>query len=176
MTEFLVTADPSGTTGTLSWDSGLETISFKVSLGRSGTTPKTYEGDGATPLGCYPLRRVYYRPDRVSPPQTELEVRAIRPDDGWCDAPDDIFYNRPVRLPYEASHEVLWREDHLYDLIIVIGQNDDPVVPWDGSAIFMHVAREGYSPTEGCVGMAASDARRFIEAAKPGDKVRIVQG
>src|ERR1700689_2079632 len=95
-----------------------------------------HEGDGATPAGAWPLRRVLYRPDRRAAPATGLPVAPLDPADGWCDAPGDPAYNRPVVLPYPASAERLWRDDHVYDLIVVLGHNDDPVVPRAGSAIF----------------------------------------
>ncbi|WP_211488879.1 L,D-transpeptidase family protein, partial [Escherichia coli] len=78
----------------------------------------------------------------------------------WCDAPDDPNYNRPVKHPYRASAEKMWREDHLYDLVVILGQNDDPVVPGAGSAIFFHLAKEletGFRPTEGCVALRLPD-------------------
>src|SRR5579864_3984544 len=81
------------------------------------------EGDGRTPLGVWPLRRVLYRPDRRPPPTTALSVAPLAPDDGWCDAPADAAYNRPVKLPYPASAEALWRDGHIYDLIVVLGHN-----------------------------------------------------
>jgi len=99
-------------------------------LGRSGVRPAAdkREGDGASPLGLWPLRRVLYRPDREPRPATRLPVAAVSPEDGWCDAPGDPAYNQPVRLPYSASAEQLWREDRVYDLIIILGHNDDPPV------------------------------------------------
>ncbi|MHA6287921.1 L,D-transpeptidase family protein [Maricaulis sp. CAU 1757] len=147
----------------------------RAALGKGGVTKASdkREGDGATPLGRWPVRRVLYRADRVVRPDTVLPVRALRPDDGWCDAPDDPAYNRPVRRPYAASHETLWREDGLYDIIVVLGHNDDPPVPGAGSAIFLHCKRGDYEPTEGCVALAPSDLRDFLKAARPGDHLVI---
>jgi L,D-peptidoglycan transpeptidase YkuD (ErfK/YbiS/YcfS/YnhG family) len=133
------------------------------------------EGDGKTPLGDWPLRRVLYRPDRGGEPETSLETRAIMPDEGWCDAPDDPLYNRPVRLPYPASAEKLWRDDRLYDLIVVLGHNDDPPQPGMGSAIFLHLASHDYRPTEGCVAVRRPDLEALLRSARPGDSLRIVE-
>ena len=127
------------------------------------------EGDGASPAGVWPLRRVLYRPDRVREPDTGLPVAAIAPDDGWCDAPDDPAYNRQVKLPYPASAEALWRDDEIYDLVVVLGHNDSPVVPGAGSAIFLHLARPDYAPTQGCVALAAGDLEDLLHQARPGD-------
>jgi L,D-peptidoglycan transpeptidase YkuD (ErfK/YbiS/YcfS/YnhG family) len=127
------------------------------------------EGDGRTPLGVWPLRRVLYRPDRGGAPRTALPVFALAADDGWCDAPEDPSYNRPVKLPYPASAERLWRDDHVYDLIVVLGHNDDPPVPWLGSAIFLHLAWPDYRATQGCVALAHEDLLALLAVARPGD-------
>ncbi len=128
--------------------------SFRCAVGRGGIVRDKHEGDGGTPVGVWPLREVFYRPDRLAMPVTRLPLRALTPDDGWCDAPADAHYNRPVRLPYPASAEQLWRADHMYDLIVVVGYNDAPVVPGKGSAIFLHLARPGYTGTAGCIAFA----------------------
>jgi L,D-peptidoglycan transpeptidase YkuD (ErfK/YbiS/YcfS/YnhG family) len=126
------------------------------------------EGDGAGPTGAWPLRRVLYRPDRRAAPATALPVAPLDPSDGWCDAPADPAYNRQVRLPYPASAERLWLDDGLYDLIVVLGHNDDPVVAGAGSAIFLHIARPDFSPTQGCVALAAADLEALLALAGPG--------
>ena len=131
------------------------------------------EGDGASPAGVWPIREVIYRPDRGPPPASAVRVRAMGRHDGWCDDPADAAYNRPVRLPYPARAEALWREDAIYDLIVVLGHNDDPVVPGAGSAIFLHVARPDYSPTQGCVAIARGDLEDLLAIATPGDAVEI---
>ena len=131
------------------------------------------EGDGASPAGVWPIREVFYRPDRGPPPATEFRVRAMTPDDGWCDDPADPAYNRPVKLPYPASAESLWREDGLYDIVVILGHNDDPVVPGMGSAIFLHVARPDYSPTQGCVAIARRDLEALLDRVQPGDAIEI---
>jgi L,D-peptidoglycan transpeptidase YkuD (ErfK/YbiS/YcfS/YnhG family) len=131
------------------------------------------EGDNATPAGTFPLRRVFYRADRVPPPETALPVAALAPEDGWCDAPDDPRYNQQVRLPYPARHENLWRDDHVYDVIVVLGHNDAPAEPGRGSAIFMHVARPGYAPTEGCVALALPDLQAVLAACGPDTRITV---
>lgn len=143
---------------------GAETLA--CALGPGGVVPADdkREGDGASPAGAWALKRVLYRADRVDPPETALPLRAIRPDDGWCDAPDDPGYNRPVRLPYPASAETLMREDGLYDIVVVLAHNDAPPVPGAGSAIFLHCARPGYPPTRGCVALARADLERVLAA------------
>ena len=149
---------------------------FPCALGRGGVRRHKREGDGATPAGIFPLRRVLYRPDRGGPAATKLPVAPISRDDGWCDDAADPAYNTQVRLPFPAGAERLWRDDHLYDLVVVIGHNDDPVVPGAGSAIFVHVAAPGLAATGGCVALKRSDLERLIAVARPGDVMVISSG
>ncbi|QDO95995.1 L,D-transpeptidase family protein [Ferrovibrio terrae] len=153
-------------------------LRFRCTLGKGGALPEAEkrEGDGATPLGRYPLRQVFYRPDRMAAPQTRLPLQALTPQDGWCDDPLDPAYNRFVALPYAASHEKLWREDAVYDVIVVLGHNDDPPVPGLGSAIFMHVARPDYSGTEGCVALALSDLLALLAVLRPITQIDLRMG
>ena len=138
-------------------------LTFPCALGRSGCRVCKLEGDGATPIGQWALREVLYRRDRVRRPRTALPVNGIGKHDGWCDAIIDRNYNRPVRHPYAASAERLWRQDELYDVLVVLGHNDGPRARGRGSAIFMHVARPGYPPTEGCIALARGHLLRLLE-------------
>ena len=131
----------------------LADLRLKCALGPAGIQTEKREGDGATPKGRFPLRGVRYRADRMARPATGLPVSVIGKTDGWCDDPSDAGYNTLVKLPYPASAEQLWRTDGVYDLIVVVGHNDDPVVPGAGSAIFMHIANQAFGPTEGCVAL-----------------------
>jgi len=152
--------------------------SVKAVVGRSGliAAADKREGDGATPIGSWPLRRVWWRQDRlVAAPVTALPLRAIARDDGWCDAPGDPAYNRPVRLPYGASAENLWREDGLYDVVVELGHNDAPPIPGLGSAIFLHVALPDRPHTQGCVALALCDLLDLL-AALPADCALSVEG
>ncbi len=147
--------------------------SFTVALGRAGLTADKREGDLKTPTGDYPLRQLYYRADRLEKPQTALPAIALSPDDGWCDDPADPHYNQLVKLPCAARHETLWREDGLYDLILVIGYNDAPVVPGKGSAIFMHIRRPDGLGTEGCVALEKADLLELLKLAGPETRIEI---
>jgi L,D-peptidoglycan transpeptidase YkuD (ErfK/YbiS/YcfS/YnhG family) len=145
----------------------------RCALGPAGLSVAKHEGDGATPIGAWPCRLLYYRPDRLAAPKTGLKAVALTPQDGWCDAPEDPRYNQPVRLPYPASAESLWREDGLYDLIVPLGYNDAPIRPGFGSAIFLHLARPAYPPTQGCVALALDDLLSFLACADSGSRVII---
>jgi L,D-peptidoglycan transpeptidase YkuD (ErfK/YbiS/YcfS/YnhG family) len=149
--------------------------SYPCVIGKSGLAAvgEKREGDGKTPRGVFPLRQVYYRPDRVKPPQTRLPIVALKPSDGWCDDPADAAYNTYVTLPFAASHEQLWREDHAYDLILVVGYNDAPAQPGKGSAIFMHLRHDDGRGTEGCVALSEADMREVLAVLTPGSRICI---
>jgi L,D-peptidoglycan transpeptidase YkuD (ErfK/YbiS/YcfS/YnhG family) len=131
------------------------------------------EGDMATPVGAWPLRYLYYRPDRVPLPDTGLPTIALTPEMGWCDDPDDPDYNRPVELPHPARHERLWRDDGLYDLIVVLGHNDSPPVPHHGSAIFLHLREADTRHTAGCIAVTKQDMLALLRVATPDTTIRI---
>jgi L,D-peptidoglycan transpeptidase YkuD (ErfK/YbiS/YcfS/YnhG family) len=143
----------SATTGVLSYGS----VVMPCALGRRGKSFRKHEGDGASPCGTWPVRYAYYRADRLRRPRTGLQLVPLQKDTGWCDASGDRHYNQPVTHPYPASAERLWRDDGLYDVVVVLGYNDAPRIHSRGSAIFLHVARPGYLPTEGCVALVRPD-------------------
>lgn len=149
-------------------------LRYPCALGRGGRRARKREGDGATPVGCWPLHAVLYRPDHVRRPSTGLTVRALSVAQGWCDALGDRNYNRPVRHPYPASAERLWRSDKLYDVVVVLGYNIRPRVQGLGSAIFMHVARPGFPPTEGCIALSRPHLLRLLERLARGAAVRVM--
>lgn len=147
-------------------------LAWRCALGRGGISTDKREGDGATPVGVLPLRRLLYRADRVAAPVCRLPVEPLSPEDGWCDDPGDVAYNRRVRLPHPARHERLWREDPLYDLVGVLGWNDDPVQRGRGSAIFLHLARPDLAPTAGCIALPERELRALLAAGLTSLEVR----
>lgn len=150
--------------------------SYRCAVGSGGVVDAALkkEGDGATPAGSYLFRRVHYRPDRLDVPETGLPVDAITKSDGWSDDDHDADnYNRLVKLPYDGSHEQLWRQDHLYDIVAEIGYNDDPPIAGKGSAIFMHVAREAYTPTAGCIALSLPDLLEILKQINPETRIVI---
>ena len=149
----------------------LRGATFRCALGKGGVSRFKEEGDGATPAGLLPLRRLLYRADRGPIPRCAVPVEPIAPEDGWCDDPADPAYNTRIRLPHPARHEELWRQDPLYDLVGVLGWNDAPVVRGRGSAIFLHLARPDYAPTEGCIALAPRDLRHLLEMGVAGFEV-----
>ncbi len=146
---------------------------YACALGKGGRRRDKHEGDGATPIGRFPLRRLFFRADRVRRPDTQLPARPVLPSFGWCDGVTIPQYNRLIRRPFLGRHEMLWREDHLYDLIIEVGYNDAPPKPGLGSAIFVHVARDDYAPTEGCVALATDDLHKVLRDLSPGSHLEV---
>ncbi len=140
---------------------------FPCALGAAGIRRDKREGDQATPAGRFALRRVLYRPDRLAPPRTRLAVAPLTPRDGWCDDVADPLYNQAIRQPFGGRHESLWRTDHVYDVIVVVGYNDNPVQVGRGSAIFVHVVRPSFAPTEGCVALRLADLLTILEGLDP---------
>jgi L,D-peptidoglycan transpeptidase YkuD (ErfK/YbiS/YcfS/YnhG family) len=135
---------------------------FPVALGRAGIKANKREGDGATPRGRFRLRQLWWRGDRISRPHAAFPSRAIRRDDAWCEDATDRRYNRPIRLSPQAPGDRLWRDDHLYDLIIELDHNTRPRIANRGSAVFIHFARPGLLPTAGCVALRAQDFRSLL--------------
>ena len=147
---------------------------LRCAVGSGGIVRDKREGDGGTPAGTWAMREVLFRGDRLAEIVTALPTRELGPDDGWCDDPADPAYNQPVTLPYRAHCEQLWLEDRVYDVIVPLGYNDDPVVPGRGSAIFLHVARRDYAPTAGCVAVALPDLLALLRQVRPGDAGRVL--
>lgn len=156
--------------GVLTGPSG---FAVPCALGRAGITTAKMEGDGATPRGVFGLSAVLFRPDRLVAPMTVLPAHPIAPCDGWCDDPSRPEYNQPVQLPAAASHERLWRHDHFYDIVVVLGHNSAPVIAGRGSAIFFHLARSDYGPTAGCVAVARHHMLAVLAMARQGTAMRI---
>jgi L,D-peptidoglycan transpeptidase YkuD (ErfK/YbiS/YcfS/YnhG family) len=142
---------------------------YHCAIGKGGFSADKKEGDGCTPLGVFPLRECWYRADKIAKPKTDLPLKIIMQNDGWCDDVNSPDYNRHIKLSQGERecrkvprHEKLWRDDDVYDLIIPLGYNDSSVIPGKGSAIFMHVARSNYEPTEGCVALKLEDLLEIL--------------
>lgn len=149
-------------------------LAIPCKLGRTGATRFKREGDGATPFGRMALLTVAWRADRILPPATLLPRRAIRPDDGWCDAATDGRYNRPVRLPCPVSHEEMARADEVYDIVVVLDWNVRRRSLGRGSAIFFHLTRPDRRPTAGCVAVPLAAMRRILALVGRGATLEIV--
>jgi L,D-peptidoglycan transpeptidase YkuD (ErfK/YbiS/YcfS/YnhG family) len=149
-------------------------LTIPVALGRGGILANKREGDGGTPRGTFHPRALWWRADRHPRPRTHLAARAIRPEDAWCEDPGDRHYNRPIRLTRDQPGDRLTREDHLYDFIVEIDHNATPRIAGRGSAVFLHLARDHFGPTAGCVSMTRSSMLHLLRRLGP--RTRIVIG
>jgi len=164
-----VSVDLTYSAGRLSWPSG----STRAAIGKGGARVLKREGDLATPIGDFALLRGFFRADRVKLPATAMPMSALTPNDAWVDDVKDAEYNRFVRLPYRAHVEQLWRQDDIYDVLIVVGYNLFPTVAGAGSAIFLHIARKTFSPTVGCVAIEREALLRLLPLLGPESRLRI---
>jgi L,D-peptidoglycan transpeptidase YkuD (ErfK/YbiS/YcfS/YnhG family) len=146
---------------------------YKTTFGSSGIRKKLSEGDNITPIGSYPLRRVFYRHDRIATPQTDLPLFKIKKTDGWCNDINAANYNLLIKTPSLLSHERLWRKDNIYDIIVPIGYNDKLIIPNLGSAIFLHLASHKFTSTLGCVGFKLKDILNIIKYCNEKSLIKI---
>lgn len=148
---------------------------YQCAIGHSGVIENKKEGDGGTPTGSFKIVKIFYRADRINPVElkTNIPMIALTKNDGWCDDVNSPRYNKQVKLPFKESHEKLWREDHVYDIIATLNYNDNPSIKGKGSAIFLHVARENYSPTAGCIALRKNDLLSFLSSFKNNNKIVI---
>jgi L,D-peptidoglycan transpeptidase YkuD (ErfK/YbiS/YcfS/YnhG family) len=137
-------------------------VAISAAIGKSGVSHRKREGDGASPAGAFRLERAFFRNDRVPRIATLANLRPLKRCAGWSDDTGSHRYNRPIQAGAKESHEKLWREDRVYDVIIPTSHNQRPRVLGAGSAIFLHLARPGYAPTEGCVAISLPDLRRLL--------------
>ena len=148
---------------------------YRCVLGKTGVLTKKSEGDGATPSGIFPLIRVLYRPDRMDIPETLLPVFSLSPNDGWCDDPTHEDYNKPIKLPHDGSHERLWRDDNIYDIVVVLGYNTSPIIPFMGSAIFIHFAEPSFKSTKGCIALKDGDLIEILKTCSTETKLHVME-
>lgn len=153
----------------------IENREVEVNIGRNGAITETEktEGDGKTPLGTYHFKTVYYRADKIDRPETLLPVAQITKDMGWCDDPKHPSYNRLIAKPFQSSHEDMHRNDDVYDLVVEISHNNDPVVPEMGSAVFLHLKRDDNAPTAGCIAFDEKDLRDVLKTAYTTSEIMI---
>ena len=149
-------------------------LKFKCSLGKNGVTQNKVEGDKCTPSGVYRLKQVFYRADRIKKFTTNIKKIKIKKNMGWCDDSSSKRYNQLIRVPTKFSHEKLYRKDGIYDIIVVLNYNMNPVIKKKGSAVFMHIAKKNYSKTLGCIGLKKNDLLEILNKVKKNNKIKII--
>ncbi len=148
-------------------------LKYRCALGKAGIKKKEKEGDDVTPKGIFKITSMYYRPDRIKNIITTVKKIKIKKSIGWCDDPDSHFYNQQISLPNKFGHEKLYRNDSLYDLILVLNYNVNPIIKNKGSAIFIHVAKKNYKRTKGCVALKKKHLIELISKIKKNTKIKI---
>ena len=148
-------------------------LKFRCALGKAGIKKKKKEGDNITPEGTFKIIRVYYRSDKIKNIATLIKKKEIKKKIGWCDDPVSSFYNKEIKLPSKFSHEKLYRKDNLYDLILVLNYNINPIIKNKGSAIFIHIAKKNYEPTAGCIALKKRDLVVLLKNIKKNTKIKI---
>jgi L,D-peptidoglycan transpeptidase YkuD (ErfK/YbiS/YcfS/YnhG family) len=149
-------------------------LRFRCAIGKNGIGNKKREGDLLTPKGTYRLTKVFYRPDRINTIKTKLEKKIIKKNMGWCDDSLSKFYNKPIILPNKVGHEKLYRRDNIYDIIVVLDFNINPIIKNKGSAIFIHLAKEKYQSTQGCIALKKNNLLKLLSVVKNKNKIKIM--
>ena len=145
---------------------------FKCSTGKKGLKKSKKEGDKCTPIGLFSLGKIYYRPDRLDRPETNLKIIPIKKNMGWCDDPKSKYYNREISLPSRIKHERLYKKDRSYDLLLVINYNTTKTIPYKGSAIFLHLT-SNYKKTNGCIAVSRKDLYIILKLINKKSKIKI---
>jgi len=148
-------------------------LKFRCALGKAGIKKKGKEGDNVTPNGIFKITSMYYRSDRIKNIITIVKKIKITKKIGWCDDPNSLFYNQQISLPTKFSHEKLYRNDNLYDLVLVLDYNTNPIIKNKGSAIFIHIAKKNYKKTKGCIALKKKHLIELISKIKKNTKIKI---
>jgi L,D-peptidoglycan transpeptidase YkuD (ErfK/YbiS/YcfS/YnhG family) len=147
---------------------------FRCALGKGGIKKKVKEGDNITPKGIFKIIKIYYRPDKINKIISSIKKIKIKKNMGWCDDPSSSYYNKQVKLPSKYNHERLYRKDNLYDLILVLNYNTNPIIKNKGSAIFLHIAKKKYQPTKGCIALKKQDLIQLTSVIKKNTKIKLI--
>ena len=146
---------------------------FRCALGKNGIKKKVKEGDFITPKGKYKLIKIYYRPDRIKKINSPLKKIKIKKNMGWCDDVNSKYYNKQIKINDKISHEKLYRNDNVYDIIVVLNYNLNPIIKGKGSAIFLHVAKKNYSKTQGFIALKKNELLNLVSKIRKNTQIKI---
>ena len=146
---------------------------FRCALGKAGIGEKKREGDNVTPTGTFKIVKIYYRSDRVKKISSKLRLIEITKNMGWCDDPNSKNYNKLINLPSKYSHEKLFKKNNIYNVIVVLNYNMKPIIKNKGSAIFIHIAKNNYQPTQGCIALKKNDLLKLLSKITRNIKIKI---
>ena len=147
---------------------------FRCALGKAGIKKKEKEGDNITPKGTFKIVKIYYRADKIKKINTLIKKIKIKKNMGWCDDPKSKFYNKQIELPSNFRYEKLYRSDRLYDLVVVLNYNLNPIIKNKGSAIFIHVAKKSFQETAGCIALNKKNLIDLLSVIKKNTKIKII--
>ena len=140
----------------------LDEFKFKCCIGKKGFSINKKEGDKCTPRGRFKLKYFFYRKERVKKIHSKLKTIPIKKNYGWCDDIQSKLYNKFIKFPFKGGAERLYIKVYVYDIIVVINYNINPVKKKRGSAIFLHVAKKNYEPTLGCIALSKKDLKYLL--------------
>ncbi len=146
---------------------------FRCALGKNGIRQKECEGDFVTPKGKHKLIKIYYRADRIKKIHSPLKKIKIKKNMGWCDDVNSKYYNKQIKINKKISHEKLYRKDNVYDIVVVLNYNINPIIKGKGSAIFLHVAKKNYKKTQGCIALKKSELLNLVSKIKKNTQIKI---
>ena len=147
---------------------------FRCSLGKAGIGKKKIEGDNITPKGTFKIIKIYYRSDRIKKIKSKFKLIKIKKNIAWCDDPQSRNYNQLIKLPSKYSYENLFKKNNIYDLILVLNFNINPIIKNRGSAVFIHVAKRNYKPTAGCIALKKDHLIKLVNNLKKNAVVKIM--
>ena len=141
----------------------LNDYKLKCAVGKRGITSKKKEGDKKTPKGSFKFVSLFYRKDRIKKIKSNLKKYVIKKNMGWCDDPYSKYYNKLIRFPFKFGAEKLYLRKNIYDIILILNFNLNPVVKNKGSAIFLHISSKNYTPTNGCIAVSLKDMKLLLK-------------
>ena len=150
----------------------IDDFQFRCCIGKKGLRKNKKEGDKSTPIGKFKLNRIFYRPDRIKKFNCKVKKIKIKKNMGWCDDPISKKYNRLIKTSNKIKHEKLYRRDNKYDILIELDYNLKKIIPFAGSAIFLHLTKN-YKPTAGCIAINLNDMRILIKILDKNNLIEI---
>ena len=146
---------------------------IKCAVGKRGISKKKLEGDKITPKGTFKIKCLFYRKDRVKKIKTSLKKISLKENMGWCDDPKSKFYNKLISFPFSYGAEKLYLKENIYDMVLILNYNMNPIVKKRGSAIFIHIAKRRYTRTEGCIAISKKDMRLLLKNLNKESKITV---
>lgn len=150
----------------------IDDFQFRCCIGKKGLKKNKKEGDKSTPIGKFKLNRIFYRPDRIKKFNCKVKKIKIKKNMGWCDDPISKKYNRLIKTSNKIKHEKLYRRDNKYDILIELDYNLKKIIPFAGSAIFLHLTKN-YKPTAGCIAINLNDMKILIKILDKNNLIEI---